>query len=453
LFPDVLVVLPGIMGSVLEKDGRVLWDVSGSAMIRAIRNLGSTAKQLALAGDSPDSENLGDGIRATRLIKDVQLIPGFWKIDGYTKLASALQSAFELRAGENYFEFPYDWRRDNRASAGRLSRLARRAVTRWRERSGNADAKLCILAHSMGGLVARHFVECMEGWTLTRRLITFGTPFRGSLNALNILANGLSVRAVNLDSFSEMARTFTSVYQLLPQYQCYATGDGKLGRIGETAGIPNVDFKRAEQALRWHREMDDCAARNQKNGRPGYRLHPIVGAFQTTLQGARAAGRRVEMLTEYPGPNGPTDGDGTVSEVSAVPPEEESDSAVYVSQHHASIQNTDHVLEHVLKLLTVRDLSSIRGESLPESARLSLELSDLYTSSEPVAVVARAVGEDREVSATLQEASSGQLVAETRMQFASGAYNATFKPLGPGAYRLTAKDRSRAVTDVFAVVA
>lgn len=41
----------------------------------------------------------------------------------------------------------------------------------------------------MGGLVARYFLEYLEGWRDSSRLVTFGTPYRGSLNALNFLVH------------------------------------------------------------------------------------------------------------------------------------------------------------------------------------------------------------------------------------------------------------------------
>ena len=42
----------------------------------------------------------------------------------------------------------------------------------------------------MGGLVARYFIEALGGWEVTRALITFGTPYRGSVNAIDFLAHG-----------------------------------------------------------------------------------------------------------------------------------------------------------------------------------------------------------------------------------------------------------------------
>ena len=53
----------------------------------------------------------------------------------------------------NFYEFPYDWRRDNRANANILKRLLDIRLKAWREKSGNSNAKVIIMAHSMGGLV------------------------------------------------------------------------------------------------------------------------------------------------------------------------------------------------------------------------------------------------------------------------------------------------------------
>ena len=36
---DVIVLLPGIMGSVLQKDGKDAWALSGGALIAALRSL------------------------------------------------------------------------------------------------------------------------------------------------------------------------------------------------------------------------------------------------------------------------------------------------------------------------------------------------------------------------------------------------------------------------------
>src|SRR4051794_24514715 len=81
-----------------------------------LRNLGVT--------DDPTAPDLGDGVTATRLVGAAHIIPGLWNVDVYDPLEHYLLDTFELTPGPNYFPFPYDWRRDNRASARHLERCA-----------------------------------------------------------------------------------------------------------------------------------------------------------------------------------------------------------------------------------------------------------------------------------------------------------------------------------------
>ena len=120
--PDVIVCIPGITGSVLRKDNRDIWNISGSAVLNALRTLGNDLQELKLESDPVDVDDV-DGITATSVIRDVHLIPGIWKIDGYTKLVDHIKDKFDVKENENLFEFPYDWRRDNRVHAHRLQRL------------------------------------------------------------------------------------------------------------------------------------------------------------------------------------------------------------------------------------------------------------------------------------------------------------------------------------------
>ena len=116
---DVVVLLPGILGSVLARDKKDVWAVNGCAALRALLSLGKNIKQLELDDDPIDADDLGDGVTAPRLMPDVHLVPGLWKIDGYTKIETSLAAQYELEKGKNYFPFPYDWRRDNRVHAAR----------------------------------------------------------------------------------------------------------------------------------------------------------------------------------------------------------------------------------------------------------------------------------------------------------------------------------------------
>ena len=81
--PDVVVVLPGITGSVLTKNGKTIWGYSGRLIGTTLLTRGGTLREeLALQDDSPDKEILDDGIVAEKLVPDLQLLPGIWKIDG-----------------------------------------------------------------------------------------------------------------------------------------------------------------------------------------------------------------------------------------------------------------------------------------------------------------------------------------------------------------------------------
>jgi pimeloyl-ACP methyl ester carboxylesterase len=59
-------------------------------------------------------------------------------------------------------------------AARRLARFIEQVCTR--EGADSVD----IVAHSMGGLVARRYIEQMDGGLRVRRLITIGTPHRGT---------------------------------------------------------------------------------------------------------------------------------------------------------------------------------------------------------------------------------------------------------------------------------
>jgi hypothetical protein len=468
---DVIVVLPGIMGSVLQKDGRDVWNLSGSAIVNGFRSLGASISSLAITGNDSASDSLGDGVSATSLIRDTHLIPGFWKIDGYTYISSYLTSRFDARPSANYFEFPYDWRRDNRVAARRLATVSRQWLANWRKTSGNKDAKLVLLAHSMGGLVSRYFLEVLEGWRDTRMLVTFGTPYRGSLNALDFLANGIrkNVGPFTLFDISGLVRSFTSAYQLLPIYGCYDTGSGKLARVGELSGIPNIEAGRAADALKFHNEIFDAVTKNSTI--PGYltgryTVHPIIGTYQPTLQSARLVNGRVQCSQSF-GADTTVRGDGTVPRPSARPIEtpelEKLHRMVYVSEVHASLQNSPAMLDHIGGLLEESAIDPFRLPAdlppppppLQPRADVAVIVDDLYGTSEPIVVGAQCDAATA-LNATIINATTDQVVADVPLVIGEPDVRADSAPIGPlpeGTYRVMVRGGTnvRSATDVFLV--
>ena len=84
--------------------------------------------------------------------------------------------------------------------------------------------------------------------------------------------------------------------------------------------MPHVDASRAADALRFHHEIRDAVTANRQDpqweGR-GYRVFPIVGRGQPTLQVGRQVGGAVRMEDRILGRD--IRGDGTVPSVSAIP--------------------------------------------------------------------------------------------------------------------------------------
>lgn len=402
---DMIVLLPGITGSVLKKDGRELWGLSFRSLWNALPRPHVALQQLKLGDDDLIKDNLGDGITATGLMPDAHLIPFFWKIDGYTAIRNAIQNYFEIRQDTNYFEFPYDWRRDMRYIAGSLARFIEPRIKQCR--NVNKDAKVIFLAHSMGGIIARYYTEVLEGWKNCRALITIGTPHRGSVKALDFLANGNKNLIVDL---TDVVRSFTSTYQLLPIYEMVNVGGG-FQRVAETPNIPNVDQARAKQALAFHREIESAVNSHLKNERylKEYRTIPIVGTQQPSYQSAALSRGTLQVSRKVPTliDSLLEDGDGTVPRVSATPIElGEEYRETFHPEIHGSLQNNKQILSGLLerlKQMQIPKLGDIRGEirgpeidlAVSKMPAIAVDLEDLYPSGEPVAIRARLVKPDK----------------------------------------------------------
>jgi hypothetical protein len=437
---DVVVLIPGLTGSVLRRDGRDVWGPSAAALLGAVLSGGERLRPLVLRDDPADRDDLGDGVVASRVFPDVHLIPGLWKIDGYTRVAATLRSGLGLAPGRNYFELPYDWRRDVRVAARQLAGRARGWLARWRETSGAADARLVLVAHSMGGLVARAFLELHDGWRWTRALVAFGTPFRGAPAALGALVNGVRQGPAGLVELTELTRSCTSVYQLLPFYPVVDRGAGPLARVGE-AGLPGLDRERLARGQAFHAEIRRAVESHRRSSayrERGYEVFPVVGVGQTTPQSARLEGRRLDLLASYEGED--LSGDGTVPRVSATPLERGRERReMYAGTRHASLQSAGATLTHVVGLLGgfAVDLDAYRRgrEGL---ARVALETGDVYTSAERIAIRARTEREGARLRATVRPAVGGAPVARVALEKgADGAQAARIPPLPPGSYRVS----------------
>ncbi|MCU0535730.1 MAG: lecithin--cholesterol acyltransferase [Hydrococcus sp. Prado102] len=425
---DIVVILPGIMGSVLQKDGTDLWNASRQTIWQIVSSLGNKVKDLKLEGDDPNGGDLGDGIKPTRLIADTYLIPGFGGfgklVDGYNKTSELITNNFDVIEGNiyedpedeaaNFYHFPYDWRRDNRANARILKRLLDKRLKTWRDRE-NKDAKVILLAHSMGGLISRYYLEVLGGWQDCKALFTFGTPYRGSVMAINILANGLKKGRLDLGELlklNEVIPTLTSIYQLLPRYRALKI-DNDFYRVAESpVQLPKIDRTKAMDALKFHNEIDDAADVNQKNSvyRNSFVTCPIVGVVQPTMQSAELADGVITVSEVLPTwlSDRPhlADGDSTVPQVSATPVQMDDMETIlmvdFIAESHGALQKQPNTLLNLLKRIQVAQSASqedVRGAVngvAPRGIRglqgIGLSLDDLYLVNEPITMRAKVSG-------------------------------------------------------------
>ena len=343
---DLIVLIPGILGSRLTRGDQSVWGI-GHAAANIWRLTKKLTADLAFAEDAFDPASLiagvDDGVRADGLLHGPAVLPGVWRTGSYAGLTTWLESAFPERVAS----FPYDWRQSNRVSARRLADAIAPAIRK--RRSTWPAARVQFVCHSMGGLVARYFAEVLDTEHDTRRVITIGTPYLGAVKALPVLADGYVRFGPKVLALGELARSLPSVAELLPMYRCYGPNPGSLVTLSESPdSFPDLPSATLGHALGFHAELQAATARNGQDG-PSY--HPLIGHLQptdwwaSTGQDAKVAVHRFEGFDRR--------GDGTVARVSASPPEWRDDScASFFAGKHASFQETSEVWTQLHGILT-----------------------------------------------------------------------------------------------------
>ena len=194
-----MVLIPGILGSRLCDGNEVIWGDTGS--------YGDFA-QLQLAEDPLETQ-----LKPCGVIESIRVL-GIFKVHQYDSLIEHLETLGYTR-NRDLFVFDYDWRQSNFHSAKKLSDLV--SATQVLE-----DGQFDIIGHSMGGIVARIYVQHLDGHQKVHSLVTLGTPHRGSLALLRSIANGFeglgNFLAGGVDQVREVSFTFPSLFELLPSY-------------------------------------------------------------------------------------------------------------------------------------------------------------------------------------------------------------------------------------------
>ena len=298
---DPIIIIPGLTGSELvnSRTGEEVWFKARRAKDDDIR--------LPI---SPVLSRNRDNLVPRDIIRSVKFFSFLPETEIYERLINSLETrggyrearwatATRADAKDTFFVFAYDWRRDNVENA----RLLIRQIETLKRRLRQPNLKFNVVAHSMGGLIARY--AAMYGntelpasnprptWAGARhfnKIFLLGTPNEGSILSINALLNGFSYigGGLNLPFIQNISRfdvfTIPSIYQLLPHEGSFFAYDEDLKPLQLDPYDPAVWEK-----YNWAIWQDDDFAKKftpleQRNARP-YFLAALSRAkrFQAAL--------------------------------------------------------------------------------------------------------------------------------------------------------------------------
>ena len=190
-----VVFVPGFGGSELWLGSEKIWP--------APKTIISNPEIFRLPGDTR--------IQARNIVSDVVIIPGIMKQEQYSRLGDYLESGLGYERGKDLFEFAYDWRQDIRLNSQRLAQ----AIDGWKIRS-----PITIIAHSLGTLVSRYYVDKFGGKDKVERLVLMGGPQYGTPKSLAIIMVGPGLLPFGFgdERMRRVLNTMPSSYQILPIY-------------------------------------------------------------------------------------------------------------------------------------------------------------------------------------------------------------------------------------------
>jgi pimeloyl-ACP methyl ester carboxylesterase len=229
-----VIVIPGILGTELinSKTGETVWP----SAFRTEQEGLPISPDLAANRDDLVPGKVLETVRLARLLPEIYVYRDL--LDALRHYAGYRDGNWETPGPEDYqdtfYLFPYDWRKDNVANARELVRR----LERLKSKLQRPDLKFNIVAHSMGGLIARYAsmygdADLPEGdapiqptWAGAAhisKIVMIGVPNEGSADAFASLLEGYSIteglrrRVPLLNKLSAKDIVTTpSVFQLLP---------------------------------------------------------------------------------------------------------------------------------------------------------------------------------------------------------------------------------------------
>lgn len=373
----LVIVIPGIGGSVLaDGRGEVVWNARLAGIVRALWR--------------PERLAIDEVLTPVGLIESTTLFPGFSVIHGYGDFVNAISSVLgwavdwgnpaHPNLDAQVVAFPYDFRQGVAESAERLGELVKHRLGHL-GLAGQPN-RVLVVAHSMGGLVARRWVA--DGhWDVCRAIVTLGTPHRGAPKALKFLHDGAPWWTGRSKDVRELLRGWPAMYALLPRYQAVRDllsrdskylypADLPLPWLQQPAQDAFAMHKGIETEWKLHQHETDCLA--------------LTGIGHPTLMQSRWDGRQLTTVTEqlpsYDAPSGEL-GDGTVPALSALPIEQSNRLATtpQLPVRHSQLVTAKLALNEIKELLlTARPPSSRHAGG---GLTIGLSLDDAVIEGEP----------------------------------------------------------------------
>jgi pimeloyl-ACP methyl ester carboxylesterase len=228
-----VVFVPGLMGSELWIGSERLWP--------DIKMIISNPEVFALPGDPR--------IEARGILNDVVIVPHIIEQRQYSAMGDYLVAGLGYTRGRDLLEFAYDWRHDVRLAAQRLAEM----ILRWQVR-----APITIIAHSLGTLVTRYYVERLGGTRFVERIILMGGPHYGTPKGLAAILSGPGMLPFGMgaERMRAVLATFPSAYQILPIYPCFTDQNGNnIDVLEDESWLPESQRPYLRSARSFRREL------------------------------------------------------------------------------------------------------------------------------------------------------------------------------------------------------
>ena len=194
-----VILIPGIMGSRIARvqngNYHELWPDGAQSPNHLLLGQGVVNPDIPytpVGGRTHVATNIVRSIAVSNVnVKDFygNLINYLTNTEGYTLDSVPHPTLAPCNPDRNHadlFVFPYDWRNSNRTSAKDLQAFIQ-CVQNIRQ---NQNQKVHIIAHSMGGLVARRHIIDNPSSHSVERMVTLGTPWQGAPKTFNQLEFG-----------------------------------------------------------------------------------------------------------------------------------------------------------------------------------------------------------------------------------------------------------------------